>query len=187
MKKKVIIIEGCDRTGKDTLIAQLHNHFNGSIELHAGIPNTTGSLFDFYYNGLIHSTLDHYYNSEAEAIIHNRSIYGEYVYGPKYRNESKDYVSDIISKLESGQLNTFIPDDELYLILLTSSGSDLLVNNDDGLSYSSKKSDIEDEIEAFNEVFNLSSIKNKKRILVNNVCSFRNKDDIYNEVLNFIS
>lgn len=185
--KKVIIIEGVDNCGKDTLIRKLHEYFNGSVELHAGIPDTDISLFDFYYNGLIHSTLDHYYHTDVEAIIHNRSMYGEYVYGPKYRNESKEKVADIIKKLEAGQLRTFILESELYFILLTSSDSDLIANNDDGLSFSSKKTDIDDEIAAFNEAFDLSAIKNKKKVFVNNGNRFRDKEDIYKDVLNFIN
>ena len=57
MKKKVIIIEGVYNCGKDTLIRKLHEYFNGSVELHAGIPDTSISLFDFYYDGLIFSVL----------------------------------------------------------------------------------------------------------------------------------
>lgn len=58
--------------------------------------------------------------------------------------------------------------------------------NDDGLSYSSKKSDIEDEIIAFDEIFNLSQIENKRRIYINDGNHFRSKDDIYRDVISFI-
>ena len=64
--------------------------------------------------------------------------------------------------------------------------SDLLVKNDDGLSYSSKKSDIEDELQAFNDIFDKSIIENKKKVFVNDGNNFRGKDDIYKEVLSFI-
>lgn len=185
MRKKVIIIEGPDNCGKDTLIKKLNEYFNGSTAvLHAGIPDSSLSLFDFYYNGLIHQTLDHYYFTDVKAIIHNRSIYGEYVYGPKYRNENIDQVKKIIYNMEVGELKTYIFD--LYFILLNSDSVDLLVKNDDGLSYSSKKGDIEDEIKAFDDVFEQSTIKNKKRILVNNGNSFRSKEDIFKDVFEFI-
>lgn len=184
--KKVIIIEGVDNCGKDSLINNLITQFKGSEVIHTCVPSSN-NLFKFYYNGIIHHTLDSYYHSDVEAIIHNRSMYGEYVYGPKYRNESKESVFDIIKKLELGQLRTFILDSELYFILLTSSDSDLIANNDDGLSISSNKSDIEEELAAFNEVFDKSSIKNKKKIFVNNGPYFRSKEDIYKEALHFIT
>ena len=137
---KIIIIEGPDNCGKDTLISKLNEHFVFTKIIHSGIPDSA-DLFKFYYNGLIHDTLAGYYDSSLKAVIHNRSIYGEYVYGPKYRQESKEEISKLVHNLETGQLRTFILSRDLYFILLTSSDSDLLVMNDDGLSYSSKKSD----------------------------------------------
>lgn len=187
MKKKVIIIEGPDNCGKDTLINKLKLEFDNPIVIHAGIPDSSTNLFEFYLNGLIHNTLDSFYDKEHDAIIHNRSMYGEFVYGPKYRRHMPSDVAEMIYKLETGQLRTFIFSDQLYFILLTSSDIDLLVNNDDGKSISNKKSDIQDEIHAFDTIFNLSQIENKKRIYVNNGSKFRSKDDIYNEVLNFIN
>ena len=187
MRKKVLIIEGCDNCGKDTLIRKLSDHFNGSVELHACAPNTDKCLFDFYYDDLIRSTLDHYYHTDVDIIIHNRSMYGEYVYGPKYRNELKSDIADMIHRLEVGQLRTFIGDTDLYFILLTSSSLDLLVNNDDGKSISNKRDDIADEIKSFNDIFALSSIKNKKTIFVNEGDNFRDRDSIFNEVISFIN
>lgn len=182
---KIIIIEGPDNCGKDTLINKLRDFYKDVRVIHAGIP-VSENLFDFYYGGLMHDTLDGYYNSTTNAVIHNRSIYGEYVYGPKYRNESKEFVENLIHKLEVGQLKTFILSKDLYFILLTSSSSDLLVKNDDGLSYSSKKGDIEDELQAFNDVFDKSLIENKKKVYVNDGSSFRDKNDIYKDAIDFI-
>lgn len=182
---KVIIIEGPDNCGKDTLVSKLNEHFVFTKIIHSGIPDSA-DLFNFYYNGLIHDTLAGYYDSSLKAVINNRSIYGEYVYGPKYRQESKEEILKLVHNLETGQLRTFILSRDLYFILLTSSDSDLLTKNDDGLSYSSKKSDIEDEIFAFDEIFNLSQIENKIRIYINDGNHFRQKDDIYRDVISFI-
>lgn len=184
---KVIIVEGIDNCGKDTLIKNLIKHkFKNSVVLHAGIPNSN-NLFKFYYDGLIHNTLNAYYNSNADAVIHNRSMYGEYVYGPKYRNENKSDIVNLIYKLESGQLNTFIQKNELYFILLTSDNPEFIAHNDDGLSLSNKVDDIVDEINSFNEIYELSNIHNKKRIIVNDGNVFKNDLDIYNEVILFIN
>jgi thymidylate kinase len=182
---KIIIIEGPDNCGKDTLISRLKDYYKDVRVIHAGIP-TSKNLFEFYYDGLIHDTLAGYYDNSISAVIHNRSIYGEYIYGPKYRHESKELVEGLIHKLEVGQLRTFIFSRDLYFILLTSSSSDLLVKNDDGLSYSSKKSDIEDELQTFNDIFDKSIIENKKKVFVNDGNNFRCKDDIYKDIISFI-
>lgn len=186
MRKRVVIIEGCDNVGKDSLIESLKNDFNNPIVIHSSVPSSN-DLFSFYYDGLIHNTFEAFYDNEHDAIIHNRSMYGEYVYGPKYRNLTKDEAKKLISKLELGQLKTFMLENELFLILLTSDNTDLLLNNDDGKSLSNKKSDIDDELKAFDEIFNLSKIKNKKRVYVNNGAQFKNKNDIHSEVINFIN
>lgn len=183
---KVIIVEGPDCVGKDMLISNLSNHYNNAVKvIHAGIPDNK-NLHDYYYKGLIHDTLDAYYAHNYDAVIHNRSMYGEYVYGPKYRDEDRKEVAKLISDLELGQLKTFILSKELIFILLNSDNSDLLVKSSDGLSISNKKTDIEDEMAAFDEVFDLSSIKNKKKIYVNNGDSFRSKESIVKEAIDFI-
>lgn len=185
--KKIIIIEGVDNCGKDSLINRLKTDFNNPRIIHAGVPPKGCSLFDYYYEGLIHDTLDGYYDNKCDAVIHNRSMYGEFVYGPKYRGCTPSKIADMIYRLEIGQLRTFIFSNELYFILLTSSDVDLLAKNDDGKSISNKAADIQDEINSFDTIFNLSGIENKKKIFVNNGNSFRDKSDIYNEAISFIT
>lgn len=185
---KIIIVEGPDNIGKDTLINKLKCSFKTPIVFHAGVPDENFSLFDFYYNGLIHNTLDTYYKRRNDIIIHNRSIYGEFVYGPKYRSMSRGAAAELVYKLESGQLRTFIPEDDLFLIVLTSTDIDLLANNDDGKSLSlANKDNIKYEVDAFDTIFKLSEIKNKKRTIVNNGSLFRDSNDIYKEIYNFIT
>jgi hypothetical protein len=186
MKKKILIIEGPDNCGKDTLINKLKENFNNPVILHAGVPPKYGSLFDYYYKGIIHDTLDAFYDDVHDAIIHNRSMYGEFVYGPKYRGKTPSEIAKMIYKLETGQLRTFILSNELYFILLTSNNVDLLVQNDDGKSISNKAADIQDEITSFDTIFNLSQIENKKRVYVNHGNVFRDRDDIYNKVVSFV-
>lgn len=181
---KVIIIEGPDNCGKDTLIKGLSKHFNDDVTIiHAGVPNSQ-DLYSYYYDGLIHDTLANYYKNDKAALIHNRSIYGEYVYGPKYRGLSKEEAAKLIYSLEVGQLKTFIFGWDLHLIVLTSSDVDLLVKNDDGLSISNKREDISDEINAFLEIYEKSTIKNKKLIHVNIGSKFRPIEDILSEAIN---
>lgn len=188
-KVKILIIEGCDRSGKDTLINELKNDYGKVLVLHSGIPSNddTKDLYSYYYDNLIYSTLDAYYNTDNDLVIHNRSMYGEYVYGTKYRSEDRESVLKAISNLEEGQLNTFIKKDQLYFVLLSSTDSSVLANNDDGNSYSSKVSDIQDELNLFKEVFDRSKIKNKRIVYINDGSKFRSKRDIYNEVNSFIN
>lgn len=182
---KVIIIEGPDNCGKDILVERLKTCFNNVKVCHAGIPSSS-NLFIYYLDGFIHDTLDGYYDKNTDAVIHNRSMYGEYVYGPKYRNESREEVEKVIDRLETGQLRTFIFEHELFFVLLTSSSTKLLAGNDDGLSISNKESDIADEINSFSEIFDKSKIKNKLKVYVNDGDVFRNKDDIFLDVASFI-
>lgn len=183
---KVIIIEGPDNCGKDTLIKRLSDYYSNNVKvLHACKP-TSDDLFTFYRDGIVHDTLDAYYSNNLKAVIHNRSMYGEYVYGNKYRSKSKSYLAKLIYNLEVGQFRTFIAEHDLYFILLTCDNADLLVRNDDGNSISNKKSDIKDEIDSFNEIYRLSSIKNKCNVKVNIGSGFRPKEDIFNDIINFI-
>jgi len=188
-KVKILIIEGCDRSGKDTLINELKNDYEKVLVLHSGIPsnNDTKDLYSYYYDNLIHNTLNAYYNTDNDLVIHNRSMYGEYVYGTKYRSEDKESVLKTISNLEASQLNTFIRKDQLYFVLLSSTDPSVLANNDDGNSYSSKVNDIQEELNLFKEVFDRSKIKNKKIVYVNDGPNFRSKRDIYNDVSSFIN
>lgn len=185
MAPKVIIIEGPDNCGKDTLIERLSKNYKNPVVIHCSQP-TGDNLTKFYFDGLIYKTLDCYYNNNVDAIIHNRSMYGEYVYGQKYRNENLDSIKSMLYNLEVGQLKTFIFKWDLFFILLTSDSVKLLSDHDDGLSISSKSEDIKEEIKLFEEVFSSSLIENKKRVLVNDGDNFRDKDSIYQEVLNFI-
>jgi hypothetical protein len=183
---KLIIVEGPDNVGKDLLINKLNEYFlNRTRIVHSGVPNTK-DLFNYYYNGIIHTALDLYFKDDLEAVMLNRSFYGEYVYGPKYRNESKQEIEDLILKLEVGQLETFVSLPDIYFVLLTSSDIDLLVNNSDGKSISDAKEDIADEVSSFEYIFNKSSLPNKKMIYVNKGSSFRDKDSIVDEVIDFI-
>ena len=81
---KVIIVEGCDNTGKDSLINGIANYYGQKhVKLfHAGVPKSD-NIYQYYHDGLLKSTLDHYFEYDKyDALIHNRSMYGEYVYGP---------------------------------------------------------------------------------------------------------
>ena len=117
-------------------------------------------------------------------IIHNRSWYGEYVYGCLYRGISEDDALDIIKEIDSIYLKYNI---DAYYIQLYSSSDALLVKNDDNKSLSQgniKKIEIEQN--RFLEIFD-HSLLNKIKIQINNGDEFRNSEEIYQEALNFIN
>ena len=59
--------------------------------------------------------------------------------------------------------------------------------NNEEVKNNKSKDDIKEELDLFKEIHNLSCIKNKKIIYVNNEDKFRSKEDIYNEVISFIN
>jgi thymidylate kinase len=191
---KTVIIEGTDNVGKDTIINRLTEEFKHNVVIHCEKPendtplnqslkqeNTFAKLLgeNIYYNNSLR-------NNKDFLFIHNRSWYGEYVYGCMYRKNDEKYVKNMIFNLEL-LLNNNIDENDIVYITLLSDNMDFLVRNDDGLSLSdAKKELIEEETRRFEKIYILSTIKNKHIVYVNNGDKFRDKDDIYNEVKKYI-
>ena len=188
--KKLIIIEGNDNSGKDTLIERLKSHYNDkTIEVfHCEAPKSEDPVeaeieqWDFFLD-----LLDNIFKSESEIIILNRAWYGEYVYGTLYRGRTKDSVLrdnlNLEILLNKGKQDHKI-DSEYYIQLIAD--SEVLKNNEDGLSISQGKLDkIENEKQLFIEMFNHSKI-NKVLVEVTENGNYRSKDSIFNQVINFI-
>lgn len=195
---KVIIIEGTDNVGKDTVINRLTYEFNNSNIYHCEKPKGTTpdeqakeqelSFVDLLGKTLYEYTITNNYDVEGDCycLIHNRSWYGEYVYGCMYRNNNPSVVKNMIYSLEQ-ILTKVVKEDDLCFITLLSDNADFLVRNDDGLSISNAdKGKIIHETQRFEEIFKDSIIKNKHIVYVNNGDKFRDKDDIYNEILGYI-
>lgn len=192
---KTVIIEGTDNVGKDTIINRLQKDFKKNVVIHCEKPKATDPLEqsleqentfakllgeNIYYNNMLR-------NNQDFLFIHNRSWYGEYVYGCMYRKNDPSFVKKMIANLEA-LLTHNIDDEDVVFITLLSSNMDFLVRNDDGLSLSDAKIElIEEETKRFKEIYKYSSIKNKHIVYVNNGSEFRDRDDIYNEILNCIN
>ena len=107
------------------------------------------------------------------------------MYGVKYRNNDKNEVKKSILEFEKIILDNI---DDVCLVMLLSNNSNFLIKNDDGLSISkAKKELIEDETKRFEEIFNFSTIPNKRIIYVNNGEKWRTKEEIIGEVYNAIN
>ena len=183
MSKKLIIIEGTDNVGKDTVINQLLDRYKDAKVYHCEKPKSKDAkeAAKEQYNSFL-SLAKENSTSKDTTIIHNRSWYGEYVYGVKYRNNDENGVKKSILEFENILLNNI---DDVCLIMLLSDNSDFLVKNDDGLSISkAKKELIEDETKRFEEIFKFSTIPNKRIIYVNNGENWRTKEEIIAEVYN---
>lgn len=186
--KKLIIIEGNDNSGKDTLIDGLVNHFNeSSIEIfHCNAPKSKDSdeaAIEQWNNFM--ELIDNIYKSEKDIVICNRAWYGEYVYGVIYRNRSKESVASDIRKFEE-TMKLWEDNIQMYYIQLIAD-SQVLHNNDDGKSLSKNDIDkIELERNNFLEIFGKSKA-NKLMIKVTKNGKYRTKKSILNKTINFVS
>ena len=119
-----------------------------------------------------------------DIIIMNRAWYGEYVYGCLYRERTDDEVKQMINDIEYffDDKNT----DACYIQLLCDS-TKLLMKNDDGNSISKgNENKINLERERFLDIFETSMLK-KKLIKVNDNDEFRDKEEIFKGVLEFVN
>ena len=191
---KVIIIEGTDNVGKDTVINRLTYEFADVTIQHCNKPKSITPLeqsaeqlntfIKLMGETLFYASLES--KNEDSCLIHNRSWYGEYVYGCMYRDNNPETVKQMIYHIENC-INKVINPEDICFITLLSDNADFLVRNDDGLSISNAdKGKIIHETHRFEEIFRLSNIKNKHIVYVNNGDKFRDKDDIYNEILGYI-
>ena len=175
MNKKLIIIEGTDNVGKDTVINQLLDRYKDAKVYHCEKPKSKDAkeAAKEQYNSFL-SLAKENVKSNYETIIHNRSWYGEYVYGVKYRNNNEKEVKKSILEFENIILDSSY---DVCLIMLLSNNSDFLVKNDDGLSISkAKKELIEDETKRFEDIFRFSTIPNKRIIYVNEGENWKTKE-----------
>lgn len=178
---KLIIVEGLDNCGKDTLINNLSKNFLTVTNIHYTKPENK-YIQNTIFRGYAYAIVNNLYNTDA--IFLNRSHYGEYVYGCLYRHIRNEDALSIIREIDNIYLKYNI---NAYYIQLMSSSLDLLLKNDDNQSLSNNKlENIQREANRFMKVFDYS-ILYKKLIYVNDGNQFRSKDDIYKEAFDFIN
>lgn len=182
----LVIIEGTDNSGKDTLIRNLKNHYSNILidEVHFSRPrsrdNKNAALEQnesfIAYANMINEVDDRF-------IVFNRAWYGEYIYGTLYRGRSKEDVEEIVKKCEEiiSNENNNVNFIQLY------GDADFLEKNDDGQSLSEgKKEVIEEEKNLFMEIFDKSTIKKKIKINVTRNGEFIPQEEILNTVVELI-
>ena len=188
---KLIIIEGPDNTGKNTIINEILEKSEISKVIHCGKPKKSDDVLNEQYITFSKfatiAIIDYLGNSE-DSIIFNRYHIGEYVYGQLYRGEESEKILEMINKVEK-QILSKIPQDDIYYVQLLSTSSKLLQKNDDNKSLSNAKLElIEKEQELFKIAFEKSIFKNKHIIYINkeNSDEFRIREDIISEFNEFI-
>lgn len=187
---KHILVEGGDRLGKNLLIKSLCDYFNyDNITIrHFGKPpkgmnpkETLDYQMEAFYKELLFikqiRELDGDHQYFNNTVIWNRSHLGEYVYSQMFRGIDK---KDIKTKLQKYEKDNF--DENTYLITLTAD-AEFFLSKEDGESFSQNIHQKTQELELFKEAHRLSVIQNKKIIKVNKDNDFRDKDNIFKEVL----
>jgi|688.fasta_scaffold558288_1 hypothetical protein len=176
---KLVIIEGLDRCGKDTLISNLSTKFPQVLMRHWSFPQgdsndaKTQWQKDTFLNEM--EKWDIVKNEEYnEPLIWNRSHIGEYVYGTIYRDSKP---STWIPQMEK----RYLTGNNVYLIFLYAD-ADFLLKEDDGQSYSVNKDDKELEIKKFHEAIDKSIIINKLKIKVNDGERYITESEILNKI-----
>lgn len=196
---KLIIIEGTDNVGKGTLIKNLCNYYNyHNVTIrHCDKPPkniSTKEVLDFQFKVFVQEAklINHIFSMHNSLlyhdniIIYDRFYLGEYVYSQMFRGADPEYVKQRLLEYEKFYLNYkdengFKP----YLVTL-SADSNFILSKEDGQSFSQNLEQKTKELELFKEVHEFSMIPNKLLVKVDNNEVFRTKEDILNEVINFI-
>lgn len=201
------LIDGIDRLGKSTLIKGileemgyhlvihydkpkvLHNNLISAENIKDADPLHLDELFAKYQHLSKENIARLLYQYEANAtmfgliqtdipLIFDRTHLGEMVYAPLYRGYNGDYVYEMEQALIDDK--PYSIETDVRLILLTSSNTDMLV--DDGLSFDPTKK--AEEQERFKDAFNKSNLKNKVMVDVHNGNGgYRPYKDILEEAL----
>ena len=196
---KLIIIEGGDNLGKSTLIEGLCQHFKyDNITLrHFDKPPKGMSpkeTLDFQFNcfnneiSFLHAAQEIFtytYNYYPNIFIWNRSHVGEYVYGQMFRGSEQKEILDSLLTFEFRNLYYMGLDTDTYLITHIAD-PEFFFKNEDGDSYAKTLEDKTKELKLFKEIHELSTIKHKLLLKVDINGEWRSKEDMLNEVLNFI-
>ena len=177
---KLLIVEGLDRCGKDTLINEFLEKYPNSKMVHWGYPqgNTNQEKtdyqkmsFEFFMKEF--KFLDN--KNELDLLIWNRAHIGECVYGPLYRESEPEWIYELEKD--------YLLKDNVYLVYLYGD-TEFLLKNDDGESFTTDVNKKNHEAELFKAAVNKSLIKTKIKIKVNDGNTYVNGSGIFGTVRN---
>jgi hypothetical protein len=189
---KLLIIEGPDRCGKNTLITNLVSQAENSVIRHFGSAKGKDDSekrdhqFNFFQKEFqLAANRQLFANPDTERYprdlwIWNRAHLGEFVYGKIYR---ETHPEEWVFQLEKRW--GFDIDNSIYLLLLAAP-SEFLCSRDDGKSFSANVEKRQDEQQRFFEAFEKSSILNKMVLNVVENENYRNPLSILEDVNRFL-
>jgi thymidylate kinase len=184
---KLLIIEGTDRCGKDTLINEISSSYSNVIKRHWSFPKGKTNEekteyqkkqfnWEFKFFVEMRKTLE-----ENSLMIWNRSHIGEMVYGSMYRDSDP---SSWVMQLENQY--GFDKDLDVHLVCLHAD-PEFVVKEDDGNSYSAKLEDKTREINEFHKAIDKSNIQKVLKIKVNEGTNYIDHKGIVNSVKQFLN
>ena len=171
---KLLIIEGPDRCGKNTLIKNLTSQAENYVVRHFGSAkgNSNFEKRDYQFQFFKKEFELASYRNRFEMLdkeryprdiwIWNRAHLGEFVYGKMYR---ETYPEEWVMKMET--LYGMDLDPSIYLLLLTAD-PEFLCRNDDGQSFTADVEKKKTELYKFDIAFDQSRIMNKMKLNVSN-------------------
>lgn len=201
------LIDGIDRLGKSTLIERIQQELGYHLVIHYDKPKVLeyylkivkeikkaniddlDPLFAKNINLSDENLARLFYQENANRgmfdllktdtpMIFDRTHLGELVYAPLYRKYSGEYVYEMEKEFITDR--PYTSGDNVRLILLTSSNTEMLV--DDGLSFDPSKKAEEQEL--FIQAFNKSNLINKVIVDVHNgKGGYRSYEDIFAEAI----
>ena len=189
---KLLIIEGPDRCGKNTLIKNLTSQAENFVVRHFGSVKGETDMekrnfqFQFFKKEFELASLRSRFEMPdkerypRDIWIWNRAHLGEFVYGKMYRDTNPE---EWVMKMES--MFAMDIDPSVHLLLLTAD-PEFLCKRDDGLSFTAEVDKKAKEIESFKHAFNLSKIMNKKILNVSNGENYLDAAIILDEVNKFL-
>jgi thymidylate kinase len=180
---KLLIVEGLDRCGKDTLINSLMETYPNSKMVHWGYPQGRTNeektdyqkmSFDFFMKEFSFQNS----RNQLDFLIWNRAHIGECVYGPLYRNSDPEWIYNLEKE--------YLLKDNVYLVYLHGD-VEFLLKNDDGESFTTDINKKKREAELFENAVDKSLIKNKLKIKVNNGNEYVDQSGITGTVRYFLN
>jgi thymidylate kinase len=156
---KCIVVEGCDNTGKSTLIDGIRKLITNPkiLVIHSGGPPKNVNQLQWskdYYTQLAYMSA-YLPTYSGYDIILDRSWLGETVYAPKYRH----YEASYIWAIEYSKINK----DNTFLITLVDEAQ-ALMDRDDGLSHEKHIDEYTYTAHKFVDAHDMSCIRHKKLV-----------------------
>jgi thymidylate kinase len=162
----IVIVEGIDNIGKDSLINGIMSHFSQEgLKFKEEVIHFTspqGNTFEekrLYQEGFFRKQFQKQLDNPKSFYFWNRSHLGEYIYGNLYRNTDSNWIFD----LEKEYLEKFKQNDIPIMLFMLEASAEFSLNNDDGKSLANSLEKRNQEIALFNDAFEKTQISKKTK------------------------